>query len=223
MVKISKDVLCSFLLFSWFSLFISCNCVIVCSETSVCRSKMHSLKNNYRILFLRAITTLLQYSNTDSLAAEFQLLVGSIVKAVSCTTNTQHLRTTKLLYEKTRLSLVMSFLCLSQHFHGKNRAASAVKNFVYSIGRSFSHYAFFSGRIQSSSSFLARARKSESMSLSNSSDWFTSQILVKKLYYSSNSRSFAYSRVKKPIMIGFFVFNLCSDEFNFKFCIIQLI
>ena len=84
--------------------------------------------------------------------------------------------------------------------------ASAVKLSTQSFVRNLCDSALISFLIQSSSSFWARARYSESVFISNSSNLFTSQNLVKKLLYSSNLRNFAYWKMKNPKMIG----SLCS-------------
>ena len=68
--------------------------------------------------------------------------------------------------------------------------------------RNLCHSALISGLVQSSSSFTARARYSKSVSIINSSNWFTSQNLLRKLQYSSNICSFAYWRLNNPTMIG---------------------
>ena len=79
-------------------------------------------------------------------------------------------------------SLLLCCLCFAQPIRGKKFAtASAVKLLTQSFDRNLCHPAVISGLIQSSSSFLARARYSESLSISNSSNLFTSQNLVKKL------------------------------------------
>ena len=87
--------------------------------------------------------------------------------------------------------------------------ASAVKLSTRSFDRNLCHSVLISGLIQSSSSFSARARYSESVSISNTSNLFTSQNLVKKLQYSSNIRSFAYWRMKNPTMMGSFC-SICA-------------
>ena len=79
-------------------------------------------------------------------------------------------------------SLLSCCLCFTQHVLGKKFAtASAVKLLTQSFDRNLCYSALISGLIQSSSSFSARARYSESVSISNSSNLFTSQNLVKKL------------------------------------------
>ena len=102
-----------------FSLFESCNCVNFCSENSLCRGNFHSLIENFAILFQRTITALFYYSLTETFAAKFHFVRGFVLATVSNTAKTQSFRTSELLFEKTRLSLVM-FLCLLQHIRKRN-------------------------------------------------------------------------------------------------------
>ena len=101
-------------------------------------------------------------------------------------------------------------LCFTKHVLAKKIAtASAVKLSTPSIDRNFSYSALISSFIPTAISFSARARYSESLSIPNSSKLLISQNLVKKLWYSSNIRSFAYSRKKKPTMIGS-LYSICA-------------
>ena len=79
-------------------------------------------------------------------------------------------------------SLLSRCLCFTQQALGNKIAtASAVKLSTQSFDRNLRHSALISGLTQSSSSFSARAIYSESVSISNPSNLFTSQNLVKKL------------------------------------------
>ena len=92
-------------------------------------------------------------------------------------------------------SLLSCCLCFTQHVRGRKFATlSAVKQLTQSFYRNLCPSVLISGLVQSSSSFSARARFSESVSISDSSNLFTSQNPLKKLYYSSKNRSFAYWR-----------------------------
>ena len=78
--------------------------------------------------------------------------------------------------------LLSCCLCFTQYVLGKKiDTTSAVKVSTQSFDRNLCHSAPVSGLIQSSSSFSARARYSESVSISNFSNLFRSQNLVKKL------------------------------------------
>ena len=93
--------------------------VILCSETSVYGCNIHSLIMNFAILFGNGIITLLQYSVFKSFAAEFQPVRGSIVPAVSFTTETQHFRNWITLWKDQDLVCYV-FLWLSQQVRGES-------------------------------------------------------------------------------------------------------
>ena len=79
-------------------------------------------------------------------------------------------------------SLLSCCLCFTQHVQCRKFAtAQAVKLSTQSFDRNFCHFALISCLIQFSSSFAASARYNESVSISNSSNLFTSQNLVKKM------------------------------------------
>ena len=140
---------------SLFSLFMGCNCVILCSDKFLDVIFAFSWEN-FAILFQRTITTLIQYSPIESFAAEFQRVRGSVAAAIGFTTKTQHVWTPEFVFEKTEDQALFChvFLCSSQHNRGKKiPTASAVKQSVQTFDRSCSHSVFISGRIQSSSSF----------------------------------------------------------------------
>ena len=89
-------------------------------------------------------------------------------------------------------------------------SASAVKLSTQSFDCNLCTTALVSGLIHSSNFFSARSRYSKSVSISNSSNLFLSQKLVKKFYHSSNICSFLYWRMINPTMIG----SLCSTSYN---------
>ena len=93
-------------------MFIRCDVVIFCSKTSFyCRCNVHPFIKNFAILFQRTNTTLVYYLVIEAFVAEIQLVKVFVVAAVTFTTETQHFRTPELLFEKSKLSLVM-FLVL---------------------------------------------------------------------------------------------------------------
>ena len=98
--------------------------------------------------------------------------------------------------------LLSSVLPLSQNIRKKFQSASAIKVSLQSSDCSRSHSAFISGRTQSSGSFSARARCNESLSISNPSNSFTSQNLMKKMQRRSNICCFLFWRMKNTTMIG---------------------
>ena len=94
-------------------MFISCNCVILCPKTLVCWYIIHRIIKNFAIFFQTTIIALFKYSIIGDFAAEIQLVWGFVV-AAAFFAKTQHFRTLKHLFLKTR-PLLPCFLCLSQH------------------------------------------------------------------------------------------------------------
>ena len=110
-----------------------------------------------------------------------------------------------------------SVLFLSQqHFRGKRfPAAPPVKLSLQSPKRRHSQPAFISVRTQSSKSFSARARYSESVSISIYSKLFATHISVKKII---RVPAFLLLTLRNEVSEDdcIFVFNLRFGEFNLK-------
>ena len=159
---------------TFLNLFIGSNRVMVCSDTSLIRSDVYVFVQDSAILFQWSVAALFQYTFVETFTAKFGFIRGDVIAAVSYYTD--------ITSPYWKGSLLSWWLCITQHVRGKIFAtASAVKLSTQSIARYLCHSALNSGLIQSSSSSSARARYSESVSISNSSNMFTSQNLVKKL------------------------------------------
>ena len=159
--------------------FIVGNRVIVCSEYSIVRSDVYfktlrcfssgpsPLCSSTRLL--RPLLLKLSLLNVTSLQQYVLLHRHNISVHLNSSLNRPG-------------SLLLCCLCFTQHVRGKKLAtASAVKFWTRSFVRNLCDSALISGLIQSSSSSSARARYSKSVSISNSSNLFTLQNLVKKL------------------------------------------
>ena len=105
---------------SYPNLFVYCNSVIVCSDTTVCRWEIDVFVYHTAIFFHFSMGQSPQCSNTQ-FCRTFLLsfFIRNIIAAVIFATETQQLCGTELLVEESRFSLVMFFLCLSQHFWGQ--------------------------------------------------------------------------------------------------------
>ena len=153
--------------------------MIVCSESSFVRSDVHFLVQDSSILFQWSVAALFQYTFVETFIAKTMLIRGDVI-ALSLHRHNIYVHLNSSL--KRPGSLLSCYLCFAQHVRGKKFAtASAVKVSTESFDRNHCHSPLISGLIQSSSSFSARARYSEFVSISHSSNLCTSQNLVKKL------------------------------------------
>ena len=203
--------------YSLFSLFIRCDSGIFCPKTSVCWCIIHCIIPNIAKMFKSTFTTLFHFGFIDVFAAESQLVRKFLVAAVSFTTETQHFRTPELLFEKTRLSLVM-FLCLSQHMREKNcPAAAAVKLLVQSFDRSSSQSVFNSRRIQFYSHFFhgGNRRQKISVQIQLLELVYITKFSKKKVVVQFQHSKFCIMKKKGPDSDWFCVFNLCFSKLNF--------
>ena len=108
------------------------------------------------------------------LLLNLNLLEATAVRLATDTTSCTH----ELFFEKPGFSLVF-FVLVTAHSGKETSGCISSELSLQSFDRNRSHSDFISGRIQSCSSFTARARYRASMSISKSP--FTSQYLVTKL------------------------------------------
>ena len=178
---------------TFINLSIGGNRVIVCSESTIVRSDVYFLVQYSPILFQWSVAALIQYKFVETFTAKFKFLLEVTSKQQYVLLHRHNISVHLNSSLKRPGSLLSCCSCFTQHVRGKKFAtASAVKVSTQSFDRNLCHSSLISGLIQASSSFSARARCSKSVSISNSSNLFISQNLVKRLYYSSNVRSFAY-------------------------------
>ena len=166
---------------TFLNLFIAGNRVIVCSEAFSVRSDVYFFVQDSPILFQWSVAALFQYTFVLTLTAKFKFIRGDFIATVSLTTERKHLATSELFFEEARLSLIMLSAFYTICSGEIIATASAVKLSTQSFDRNFCHSALISGLIQSSSSFWARTRYSEPVSISNFSNLVTSQNFLKKL------------------------------------------
>ena len=165
-----------------FCLFVGCNGMFLCLDSSVGWSNVDCLFWHFSILWHGSISTVFQSSFIVYLATEFVLVTLSIVVTICFATQAQLFGTPEFFYKQSRF-LLSCFLWAVQHVHGKKLpVAFAVKLSVQSRKRIASHLFFFSGRIMSSKFSSDRAKYRESVSISSSSFFSVSQNLLKKLY-----------------------------------------
>ena len=167
--------------YSALSLFICCNCMIVCSETSVCLCKFTHSSKTLRY-FSRRPTPLCSISRLlRPLLLNFNLL-EVLWKQQYVLVKRQiysQLQNTSLRRRCSPLSCFFLLVTAESPENFPNCISSGT------LGKSFDHFcshsAFISSRIKASSCFSARAQYSETVSVPNSSNVFTSRTLVTRL------------------------------------------
>ena len=117
---------------------------------------------------------------------------------------------TRILLEKSRSALVVFFVVATGHsgekFSGCISSETVTALFWPQSFPIFIPNPWISRRMQSYSSFSARGRYRESVSISKYFEIVHVTKFGKKLWYSSSIRGFAYWRLKNPTMID----SLCS-------------
>ena len=177
------------------------NRVTVCSESS-------SSERLYGV-FQCSVANLFQYTFVETCIAVLNFIGADVMATVCLTTQTKHVRTSDPSLKRPE-SLLSCCLCFKQHVRGEKFAiALAIKLSTQAFDLKRSHSVLIAGLIRSSNSSSTRERRSESVSISNSSSFFMSQNFLNKLYYGSSIRGFAYRRLKNPTITGS-MFSICA-------------
>ena len=102
-------------------------------------------------------------------------------------------------------ALSYNVVCVLHNTFREKNCCSIRNETINTVTRS-QHLSLRSSFRSDTSCFSSRARYCESLSISNTSNLFTAQNLVKELQYSYEISNFVYSGIKNPTMIG----SLCS-------------
>ena len=153
---------------TFLNLFIVGNRVIVCSVSSAVRCDVYLFVQDSTMLFHWSVATLFQYTFVETFTAKFQFIRGNVIATECLTTQTLHLRTSEIFFEEARLSHIMLFVfhttCSGEEFCYSVSSETIAQSFDRNLCLSI----LIAGLIQCFSSFSARARYSESVSISNS-------------------------------------------------------
>ena len=115
------------------------------SKSSIGWSYTNRLLQHFAILcYWSTITTIFQCSFIEFFAAKLVLVSLLIIKTICFATETQHLCTSKLFFEETRLSLSCFLWTVQQVLGDKLSVSFTVKLSVQSLERNWSHSAFSS-------------------------------------------------------------------------------
>ena len=166
---------------TFLNLFTGSNRVIVCSESSNVQSDVYFFVQDSTLLFQWSVP----FCSSTHLLRPLLLNLGLLELTswqqyvlLHCHKISVHLNSSL----KRPGSFLSRWLCFPQYVREKKFArASSMKLSTQSFDRNLCHFGLISGPVQCSSSFSARTRYSEFVSISNSSNLLTSQNLVKKL------------------------------------------
>ena len=162
-------------------MFIGSNRVIACSESCIVRNGIYFIFQDSMILFQSFVATLFQYTNVQTVNAKYKIVRGNFTVTVCFTKQKFNLRTSELLFEETRLPLIMLFVFYTTCSREENgyRISSESINSVISWQPLQFHSHFRSDTIFQL--FPGKRNIQQICAISNSLNLYTTQNLVEKL------------------------------------------